>query len=353
MPLYSATCPLPKNQMLRRHRTATPFAPTDLTGLSLWLKADAGVTTTPETYISQIVISGAGTSTSNGTYTRASGGNTTFNGPNGNTISIAGPEWALYDTQLYIPEFDQYGGDSYYTDTTFSPFESWYISGQNYGASPAPSGVVTNAPTGTLLVNGWADQSGNGKNATSVVNPAYTASAKNGKPAITFSGAELMTTANIFNGANARTIFAVYYVDNNTTPNTICGQTNDVEVVGGSFFLLQARSDLNSNPYLASADDDLSGSAFVNQVWKISMADYDGTTANLYSNGTNVGTNEFSWNTHNGTFCIGSYFTNDDSSNLQELLIGEVAEIVVYNRVLTTPERQQVEAYLNAKYSIY
>lgn len=43
MPLYSATCPLPKNQMLRRHQTA-PFSPADITGLSLWLKADAGVT---------------------------------------------------------------------------------------------------------------------------------------------------------------------------------------------------------------------------------------------------------------------------------------------------------------------
>jgi len=31
----------------------------------------------------------------------------------------------------------------------------------------------------------------------------------------------------------------------------------------------------------------------------------------------------------------------------------KMAEIVVYNRVLTNTERQQVEAYLNAKYAIY
>jgi hypothetical protein len=34
-------------------------------------------------------------------------------------------------------------------------------------------------------------------------------------------------------------------------------------------------------------------------------------------------------------------------------LDGDVAEIIAYNRVLTTPERQQVEAYLNDKYEIY
>jgi hypothetical protein len=202
------------------------------------------------------------------------------------------------------------------------------------------------------VVTAWADQSGNGKNATSVVNPAYTASAKNGKPAITFFGADMMTTANIFNGSNPRTMFAVYYIDNDSTANTICGQTNDIEVIDGSFFLLQARSDF-TNPYLATANDDLSGTNFTNQVWKIAMADYNGTTANLYDNGGNVGTNVFSWNTHNGTFCIGAYFTNDNIGSLQELLVGKIAEIVVYDRVLTTPERQQVETYLNTKYAIY
>jgi hypothetical protein len=32
---------------------------------------------------------------------------------------------------------------------------------------------------------------------------------------------------------------------------------------------------------------------------------------------------------------------------------GKIAEIIIYNRILTTPERQQVETYLNQKYAIY
>jgi len=308
-------------------------------GLSLWLKADAGVSTTPETFISQVVVSGAGTTTSNGTYTRASGGFEQFTGPNGNYI--------YWDETWYINDATDESISYAIANSDFSG--NWF---ELDGIFPTPTSSTSTTPTGNTLVTAWADQSGNGKNATSVVNPVYTASAKNDKPAITFSGAKMMTTANIFNGSNPRTMFAVYYIDNDSTANTICGHKNDIYVINSSFFILQARSDF-TNPYLATANDDLSGTNFTNQVWKIAMADYNGTTANLYDNGGNVGTNVFSWNTHNGTFCIGAYFTNDDIGSLQELLVGKIAEIVVYDRVLTTPERQQVEAYLNAKYAIY
>lgn len=40
MPLYSATCPLPKNQMVRRHRA---FEPSNIAGLSFWLDATTGL----------------------------------------------------------------------------------------------------------------------------------------------------------------------------------------------------------------------------------------------------------------------------------------------------------------------
>jgi len=45
MPLYSTTCPLPLNRKIFRHKApSAPFSPTDIAGISLWLKADAGVT---------------------------------------------------------------------------------------------------------------------------------------------------------------------------------------------------------------------------------------------------------------------------------------------------------------------
>lgn len=45
MPLYSTACPLPVNRKIfRRKASSAPFSPTDIGGISVWLKADAGVT---------------------------------------------------------------------------------------------------------------------------------------------------------------------------------------------------------------------------------------------------------------------------------------------------------------------
>ena len=73
------------------------FLPNALQGLSLWLKADAGTTTVAQQYISQIVMSGAGSTFANGTYTRASGGHTSFqNQSNNSTINwTEGSNWVL------------------------------------------------------------------------------------------------------------------------------------------------------------------------------------------------------------------------------------------------------------------
>jgi len=44
MPLYSAACPIPINRKISRHKAQSSFSPSDLSDLSLWLKADAGIT---------------------------------------------------------------------------------------------------------------------------------------------------------------------------------------------------------------------------------------------------------------------------------------------------------------------
>lgn len=364
MPLYSATCPLPKNQMVRRHKA---FSPANISGLSLWLKADAGVTTTPETIISQIVISGAGTSTSNGTYTRASGGNTTFNGPNGNTISTAdGPEWALYDTQLYIPEYDQYGGDSYYTDTTFPPFESWYISGQNYGASPAPSGVITNAPTGTLLVNGWGDQSGNGNNATARTgNATLVSSVINGKPVLRFDGTANLITNNFFvhNYDTPITIIAVSKASASTvreeqTARYVYGVTNNGGYNAGLTYGAYETEEPNFSvgfgiSYVSGQD--IESSPMGEDETAVSTSINSGTLISAFKNGTLVGTadpeSQSGGNDSTGEFSIGSEVTFDEADTF--FCTCDIAEIIIYNTAITEQEREQVEAYLNTKYDIF
>jgi hypothetical protein len=199
-------------------------------------------------------------------------------------------------------------------------------------------------------VTAWTDQSGNGKNATAIEPPTYQTNSINGKPALVFANNAYLTTANIFNGSNARTIIAAYYIDSGQYSNVVIGQSNEDNTDTGTYFLLQSRIDLNSSPYLAGYGDDVSGPAYVNQRLLLGMADYDGTTARLFKNGTQANSEAKSYNTHNGNFYIGAF---NEAGNIMERFGGKIAEIIVYNRILTTTERQQVEAYLNEKYAIY
>lgn len=324
--------------------TTAPFSPADITGLSLWLKADAGVTMGNGTpFISSIVISGAGSTTSNGTYTRTSGGYTTFTKTGGNYIAYGynatadGDVWYIADATLdYVTTY--YAGDE-------GTISGWQI---DQGSANAPSSTTSN--TTPQVVVAWADQSGNGKNATAFDGPLYSTNAINGKPALVFANNAYLTTSNIFNGANPRSMFAVYYIDSEQYSNTVCCQSNEDNTDTGTYFMLQSRIDLDSSPYLAGYGDDLSGPSFVNQQLLLGMADYDGTTARLFKNGTQANSEAKTYNTYNGEFHIGAF---SEAGNIQEKFGGKIAEIVVYSRVLTIGERQQVEAYLNDKYTIY
>jgi len=199
-------------------------------------------------------------------------------------------------------------------------------------------------------VASWTDQSDNGKNATAIEPPTYATNSINGKPALVFANDAHLTTANIFNGANPRTVIAAYYIDSDNYSNTVVAQSNEDDTVMGTYFMLQSRIDQDSSPYLAGYVDDLSGPAFVSPELLIGMADYDGTTARLFKNGVEVNSDVKNYNTHNGQLYIGAC---NIAGAVVEYFGGKIAEIIIYNRILTTPERQQVETYLNQKYAIY
>jgi hypothetical protein len=71
----------------------------------------------------------------------------------------------------------------------------------------------------------------------------------------------------------------------------------------------------------------------------------------VFYNGASEGTNQNSSmsSQNSGTLYIGQGSQNLDASGLY----GDIAEVILYNSNLTTPQRQQVEAYLNTKYAIY
>jgi hypothetical protein len=245
--------------MLRRHRVSTPFSPADLIGLSLWLKADAGIT----------------------------------------------------------------------------------LSGSN--------------------VTAWADQSGNSNNATPVSNnPIYNVSDLNSKPTISLTSMSdelerVFTISSNPLGASGSTAFSVQYVED------VCGAGNDNGPIFGNFGGSETQTHY---PYgvdclvydafaTTSRKVELTPPTAITDTWSIySVHSTNGEWKN-YVNGQLMHSD--TGNTYNNsvggddtTLYIGKQTGLGNFS-----LKGKVAEVIVYNRVLTTLELQQVEAYLNAKYAIY
>jgi len=324
-----------------------------LTGLSLWLKADAGVSTTPETFISQVVISGGGRSAMNGTYTRASGGETSFvkTGDSNFQIHWTGEEWYI-DGDEYYCESDESNQTEYAYNPSYDMSSNWLIS-VAYGCDGTPpTGSLTLTPTGNTLVTAWADQSGVGNNATSPdTYPTFIASSINSKPAISFNGDDSwmqIPQNNIGNEGNISIFVVLNYTDGlvifnkgdaATFPETVW----EITTSNGFGFVDDVESEepfWNTIPVILNTNTPLLLEAFSNEGG--SQIAFNGTNS-----GDPCGPND-SFNNISQYIGIGGGGT--DGANQGNPLNARIAEIIIYNRQVTNPERQQVEAYLMAKY---
>ena len=327
------------------------FSPADISGLSLWLKADAGVTTgtiTP-TYISQIVLSGAGESTSNGTYVRSSGGNTTFYSGS-NAIQGGGDTWQLYD--------DSFGDITYENTNSLEP-NSW----TETNATGAPSAVNTTS-TGTpyTAATAWADQSGNGRTVTIGNSPAFTASSINSKPTIDFDGETQFVNAltpAFINNNNFSVIWAFKYVgDSINNPDVYSPNVS---------FLSDSDSDVGVFHFIKNEDKFPASYPLYYNGW----TPYDYNDGFTYSDGSNF-IIEFVSNQSSGVYSVRRNNTLEGTDTISTAADSDVtgiriassqsparsgnikmAEIMVYDSTLTSPQLDQVRNYLNTKYAIY
>ncbi len=219
------------------------------------------------------------------------------------------------------------------------------------GGSPIPSSGLSlwlKADSGVTLsgsnVTAWADQSGNGRNASEYSGSFPTYSLIGGKSFVSFAEfVDLVLTNSVWDIGYPYigTIFTVARFPSSSSGGNarlFSAQANTNYFVFGRgientnvFFVTN-----NQEDYLASA------SALNNNTNYILATTFDEQDASIYLNGTFAGDSSVVSNTGAGSALIGG---GEEPSS--------IAEMIVYNRVLSTPERQQVEAYLNAKYAIY
>jgi hypothetical protein len=206
----------------------------------------------------------------------------------------------------------------------------------------------------------WKDKSGNGYDAeqiTSASRPTYRTNQVNGKPALVFDGADDILSLSggalgILRNVAGATIFAVVkyantlalkgviFISNNSTFTRMSLQTdlsNKLTVIG-------RRLDADSFQMITSTN-----TASTSFILQTGLADFQNTILRQYINGTLDGekldfqTSGNTSDTNSGSISIG---TGGGSLN------GAIAEIIVFNRTLSTSELTNVNIYLIAKWGL-
>jgi hypothetical protein len=404
-----------KNTTFKIPRT---FLPSSLGGLSLWLKADAGVTL--GTYVSQIILTCTGSLSSySGTYIATSAPDTygvysLFCSANSKTIlkdgfnsaftigpdfplasSGNGISWSLNNVLVagltisgatgsntgangvyLLNERTQSSGDIFRNNENgyyglvntngavdiYSPDFVLIYSNSSFGSgawtnvggtgtvtassiqldpSGTVSGSITTSPS--LSVTAWADQSSYNQDLffpaeDDAVAPVLVTI--KGKNFVSFqSSSPLERVTEVFGPIIGTAFFVARFPTTGNSPTTsylfTYGFNGPFRIGRGvnatkAFFLGSVISNTNLN------DDTtyLIGTTFNNPA------------VSLYLNAASVGSGNFSTSSseYYRFFIGGNNFVLDGAI---------IAEVIMYGSVLTTPERQQVEAYLNQKYVIY
>jgi hypothetical protein len=400
--------------MLRRHQVSAPFSPTDLTDLALWLKADAGInmgglvtqiiitgftgiyadangtydfngdqysngsnflidnsgtylfddntgqaiatnnnnsfgTWTPANFLSTIILSNAGTSSVNGVYTRTDTSvdvnYITFYASGGRIIARDGNDGDFWLTT----------NDEYRNNGNALGINDWVV---ETGDSPAPTAVNSSSPrnvgsptsTTTIVnyVSEWVDQSESGNNALSTNYPTIVSNQLNGLPVIRNSAIGYFECANIEMTPDS-TVIAVAKLSSTTSDYQRLVHWNAYEDAYGFFGCdsSQIFATFFGNGSWFDTDANTPNQSVLGSFNILGCVNSSGVATPYY--------NKTALNTKGGsTLTIsGVRIFNGAAGGDGQFWQGDIAELIIYNRAITTLERQQVEAYLNTRYAIY
>ncbi len=214
--------------------------------------------------------------------------------------------------------------------------------------------------TGTLshnaVVDTWVDASGNGITATKSGSPRYREGGANGRPYVFFDGSSKFDIP--FNAALNPNEFTVFIVAN-SNDSTVAEQgiiyTREAADKGWEVrYRFGSNNKIRLALYNAGADEVsdstdtlLAGRQHVQL--HAHTVDFTGSdyTTKLYNKGEEQDSDS------------GDTYTLVDDDNMQigargssGFLTGHIYEILLYNRILTQSEREQVEGYLSKKYGV-
>lgn len=199
-------------------------------------------------------------------------------------------------------------------------------------------------------VASWPDLSGNGYTATQGtvgVQPIYKASVINGKPVVRFPDSTYAALSSSLSRTQAETIVVVMQIPRTNQVGSMVGSTASglqFRINAAKINVLkQGTADLGSGataleintPYTVSAAVDAVSSPNIVKLYRNGVLDGSFTDARNYDvAGTVIGSNVAS------------------AVNGAENFIGDIAEIFIYNRILTDSERGAINSYAQNRYGI-
>lgn len=187
-------------------------------------------------------------------------------------------------------------------------------------------------------VRQWSTQVGatSAVQATGTKRPVYKAAIQNGQAVLRYDGVDDLLQAAGFSVAQPDTIFTVCKLNNAAAlVFELGGATADQRLYWSN---VDAR-------FHISAGTVLTGTSAGQDLWAVKSVLFNGASSQLWNNGTSDLTGDAGANALT-SLVIGAAGGGTNS------LLGDIAEVIIFNRALTTTERRQVEAYLGAKYGI-
>jgi hypothetical protein len=214
-------------------------------------------------------------------------------------------------------------------------------------------------------VSSWTDISGNGFNAAQATGgqqPVFKTAIRNGKPIVRFDGTDDVlglsgSALGIFNNIGGGTVFVVCSDTNNAA-----GAAGHYSVVfssgttGNRIVLLtkETVSQISSKGKRLDADANIFSTATYSAGFHVltANADWSGNSNQLFVDG--VGATATAYSGGGNTSATNSVFAGVGANTAvgANAFPGDIAEVLVFNRVLTATERNQVHGYLGSKYNI-